>query len=80
MNKVRTLLKPFYHLKGQYNEIFNRQFFSSFEPAWATDQWSKIVSFLVSFSPRFRNLVYKIRTPRSMILRGLKKILILGPW
>ena len=26
-----------YSLKGQSNEIFNHQFFSSFEPAWATE-------------------------------------------
>ena len=30
-------------LKGQSNEIFDPQFFASFEPAWATDQWVKIV-------------------------------------
>ena len=34
-------------LKRQYNEIFDLQFFfSSFEPAWATDQWVQIFSIL----------------------------------
>ena len=28
---------------------------SSFEPAWATDQWVKIFSNLVSFSLRYSN-------------------------
>ena len=55
-------------LKGQSNEIFDPQLFSSFKPAWATDQWVKIVSFLVSFSPRYSNFS---RAPRSMILRGV---------
>ena len=56
-------------LKGQSNEIFDTQFFSSFEPAWATDQWVKIVLFLVSFSPRYSNFY---EAPRSIILRGVK--------
>ena len=34
-------------LKGQSNEIFDLQFFSTFEPAWITDQWLKIFSILV---------------------------------
>ena len=42
-------------LKGQSNEIFDLLFFSSFQPAWATDQWVKIFSYLVSFSPRYSN-------------------------
>ena len=32
----------FFYLKGQSNEIFDQKFFSSFELAWATDQWVKI--------------------------------------
>ena len=56
-------------LKGQSNEIFDPQFFSSFEPAWATDQWVKTVWFLVSFSPRYS---YFSWVPRSMILRRVK--------
>ena len=32
-------------LKGQSNEIFDLQFLSSFEPAWATDPWVKICIF-----------------------------------
>ena len=40
-------------LKGQYNEIFDLQFFSSFVPAWATDQWVKIFSILFKFSPSY---------------------------
>ena len=46
-----TILKPI--LKGQSNEILYPQFFSSFEQACATDQWVKMFSFLVSFSPRY---------------------------
>ena len=42
-------------LKGQSNEIFDLLFFSSFQPAWATDQWVKIFSYLVSFSPKYSN-------------------------
>ena len=42
-------------LKGQSNEIFYPQFFASFEPAWATDQWDKIVWWLCSFSPIYSN-------------------------
>ena len=34
-------------LKGQSNEIFDLQFCSSVEPAWATDQWVKICLILV---------------------------------
>ena len=30
-------------------------FFSSFEPAWATDQWVKILSILVKFSLSYSN-------------------------
>ena len=41
-DQIRILL-----LKGQSNEIFDPQFYLSFEPAWATDLWVKIVSFLV---------------------------------
>ena len=48
--------ETFEHLKGQSSKIFDLQFFSSFEPAWATDQWVKTVSFLVSFSSRYSNL------------------------
>ena len=56
-------------LKGQSNEIFDPQFFSSFEPAWPTDQWVKIVLFLVSFSLRYS---YFFEVPRSIILRRVK--------
>ena len=34
---------PFEILKGQSNEIFDLQYFSTFEPAWATDYWVKIL-------------------------------------
>ena len=40
-------------LKGQSNEIFDLQFFSTFEPVWVTDQWVKI--FLVEISLRYSN-------------------------
>ena len=51
--KNQIFLLKFFYLKGQSNEIFDPQFFSSFEPAWATDQWVKTVSLLVLFSPRY---------------------------
>ena len=54
-------------LKGQSNQIFDLQFFSSFEPAWATDQWVKTVSFLVQFLLRYS---YFSGVLRSIILRG----------
>ena len=53
-------------LKGQSSEIFDLQFFSSFEPALATDQWVKIFSTLVKLSPSYSNFY---ETPRAMILR-----------
>ena len=56
-------------LKGQSNQNFDLQFFSSFEPAWATDQWVKTVSFLISFSSRYS---YFSGVLRSIILRGVK--------
>ena len=42
-------------LKGQSNEIFDLNFFSSFEPACATDQWVKTFSILVKFSLSYSN-------------------------
>ena len=53
-------------LKGQSNEIFDLQFFSSIEPAWATDQWVKIFSNLVRFLLSYSNFY---ESPRGMILR-----------
>ena len=71
-------------LKGQSNEIFDLLFFSSFQPAWATDQWVKIFSYLVLFSPRYSNFNcektdspgYDTRgrlTLRSIIPRGVSE-------
>ena len=42
-------------LKGQSNEIFDLQLFSSFEPAWATEQWLKIFSILIKISLSYLN-------------------------
>ena len=42
-----------FRVKGHSTKIFDPQFFSAFEPAQATDQWVKIFSNLVSFSPRY---------------------------
>ena len=53
-------------LKGQSNEIFDLQFFSSFEAALATDQWVNIFSILVKNSQSYSNF-YEL--PRGMILR-----------
>ena len=40
-------------LKGQSNEIFDLQLFSSFEPAWAADQCVKIFSIFYDFAELF---------------------------
>ena len=42
-------------LKEQSNESFDLQFFSSFEPAWATDQWVNIFSILVKILQSYSN-------------------------
>ena len=44
-NKKIMVLKKF--LKGQSKEIFDLQFFSSFELVWVTDQWVGIFTILV---------------------------------
>ena len=64
--------KKISRLKRQSNEIFDLHFVSSFEPAWATDQWVKICLMLVkiSLSYCFQTLVSKKLTPRNKILRG----------
>ena len=38
---LKTVLQKLAIIKGQSNKIFNSQFFLSFAPAWATDQWVK---------------------------------------
>ena len=61
-------------LKGQSNEIFDLLFFSSFQPAWGTDQWVKIFSYLVSFSPRYSNFnCEKTDSPGYDTPQGVKK-------
>ena len=42
-------------IKGTVQQDFRPPVFSSFQPAWATDQWVKIFSYLVLFSPRYSN-------------------------
>ena len=69
-----TIINKYSYIKGQSNEIFDPQFFSSFQPVWATDQWVKTVSFLFSFSPRYS---YFSGAPRSMILRRVSFFSIL---
>ena len=51
--------------KGQSNEIFDFQFFSSFEPACATDQWFKIFSILIKISLSYSSFY---ESPRGIIL------------
>ena len=67
------------NLKGQSNEIFDLQFFSSFEPAWATDQGVKIFLILVKFSLSFlnfyeshRGMILRSQSPRGIIPRQVK--------
>ena len=57
------------HLKGQSKEIFDLQFFSSFEPALATDQWVKIFSNLVKNSQSYSNFKPENLTPWGIIPR-----------
>ena len=53
-------------LKGQSNEILDLRFFSSFEPAWATDQWVKIFSIFVKILLSYSNIYV---SPWGIILR-----------
>ena len=57
--------KVFKNLKDSPTRFLTPHFLS-FGPAWATDQWVKIVLFLVSFSLSYSNL---FKSPCSMILR-----------
>ena len=64
-------------LKGQSNEIFDLQFFSSFEPTWATDKcykwFSVLIKFLLSYSNFFespRSIIFlRVILPGEIILR-----------
>ena len=60
-------------LKGQSNEIFDQQFFSSFEPALATGQWVKKNSNLVKNSQSYLNFKPENLTPRGIIPRRVNK-------
>ena len=52
----RLLIQAADHfLKGKSNQIFDSQFFSSFKPAWATDQWISIFTILVQISSSYSN-------------------------
>ena len=51
---------------GQSNEIFDPHFFSSFEPAWATDQWVNTFSILVKILLCYSNFT---ESPPKMIIR-----------
>ena len=67
MNKVEQGNQ--FVLKGQSNDIFDLQFFSSFKPALATDQWVKIFSNLVKNSQSYSNFKPKNRIPQGIIPR-----------
>ena len=58
-------------LKGQSNEIFDLQFFSSFKPALATDQWVKIFSILVKNSQSRKSDSPGYHTPASQTPSGI---------
>ena len=62
--------------KGQSNEIFDPQFFSSFELIWASDKQVKAFSNSVSILLRYSSFSIKKLTPRSTICtaRSQKKI------
>ena len=77
MVKIHIYVNTFYFkklflLKGQSNEIFDLQFFSSFEPALATDQWVKIFSILVKNSQSYSNFKSENLTPRGIIPRRVR--------
>ena len=67
-------------LKGQSNEIFYLQFLSSFELAWATDQWPRVtnVSIFAKFLPVFANVSIKTDSPHPQYHTGgsQRKIII----
>ena len=64
-------------LKGQSNEIFDLQCFSSFEPAWVTDQWVKIFSIYVKISLSYTIFSIEKIDSHSIKLRGVKIFVIL---
>ena len=66
-------------LKGQSNEIFDLLFFSSLEPALATDQWVKIFSILVKNLQSYSNFKSKNLTPRGIIPRRVSLPRVLYP-
>ena len=65
-------LNVFANLKGQSNKIFNLQFFSSFEPALAADQWVKIFSILSKNLQSYSNFKSENLTHRGMIPREVR--------
>ena len=78
-DKNYTISKSFL-LKGQSNKIFDLQFFSSFEPVLATDQWGKIFSNLVKNLQRYSNFKPENLTPRSIIPRRVRLPWGIIPW
>ena len=56
-NNTMNVSFHIYILKGQSNKIFYLQFFSSFEPDWATDQRVKYFCFWFSLRRDIRILV-----------------------
>ena len=77
---VAVFLLQGFGLKGQSNEIFDPQFFSTFEPVWATDQLVKIFFFVfglvfaeifVFFHCSAQHHTAQSQVPRSIILRGV---------
>ena len=58
-----------FFIKGTVQRGFRPPFFSSFEPAWATEQWVKIFLILVKFSLSYSNFY---ESPRGIILGRIK--------
>ena len=59
-------------LKGQYNEIFDLQFFSLFQPAFNIFDFGKVFAEILKFfciSPGYDTA--QSQSPRCMILRGV---------
>ena len=71
-SKEKVVSKKKWHLNAtpeQSKEIFDLQFFSSFKPALATDQWVKIFSNLVKNLQSYSNFKPKNRIPQGIIPR-----------
>ena len=65
---LKNIIFYWWDLKWQSNEIFDLQFFyNSNQPAWATDQWGKLVSSLIKISRSYSTYRFEKLTPRGIL-------------